>query len=217
MENEKTVKANQGIIYHELGHLYGYRLAHKHSKTNLGNVKRVEIGFLVNCVLPEKTYYHVENIFENRKEILKNTSKVERTIAWFIEVIAGCTFQCCFENNQFRYCFGSQNGKIGQIDYGNLSVIRNLSSFHWTFDEIYQIQKDFEDIIIEHQIINDLNIIVSEFENHLINDTRNQIILKNQELNELVEKIDKLITPNIINEYQKLIKKYTKIFRRDKK
>lgn len=212
MEIEKQIENGQGVIYHELGHLFAYLLANKNIRTNLGKVKRFETGFIYNRVTPMEKYYHSDNISKDKNEIAEATLKTERTLAWFVEVIAGCTFQCSFEQIEFNHCFGPQKEKIGSLDFGNLNVIRNLSSFEWKFCHINLIQKDFEDIIEKYQIINKLEPIVSQIKKCLLHSSENQIYYENEELNNLTQKLDELITTEIINDYLKLIEKYYTVF-----
>ena len=98
--NEKHIEDGKGTIYHELGHVFGYCLSNKSSKTSLGEIEKIEIGVLNNCVSPKKTFYHISDLLVEREIILKNTSFINRTFAWFIEVISGCTFQILFEKNK---------------------------------------------------------------------------------------------------------------------
>lgn len=195
----------QYIIYHELGHLFGYRLARKNPQTDLEEVVKFEVGQTRNCVSTSKPYYQL-NLLDSKDEILANTSKIERTLAWFIAVIAGCTMQCCFEKKRFNFCF--QNGQTGQHDFRSLSVIRPLSSFTWTFDDIFQLQNEFENIIQKHHIISVLEPIVIDVEANIINTSEKQICLENQALKGLVEKIDRLIKPVIIDDYLNLVNKF---------
>lgn len=121
MNIDQVIENGQGMFYHELGHLFSYYLANRTECTKLGKVEKFEVGLEMNRVRPSEKIYHFEQTKSVREIITLNTQNVDRTIAWFIEVIAGCTFQCCFEAKDFKLCFGGESGKIGATDFFNLS------------------------------------------------------------------------------------------------
>ncbi len=207
MNTKELIENGQGTIYHELGHLIAFRLSGKSKNTDLGDIERFETGAISNRVVPVNCIYHFENALKQKDIILKNTSNVDRTLAWFIEVIAGCTFQCCFEKNPFKECFGFEPRKIGCIDHGNLATIRNLSSFKWSFDNVYQLQNDFKQIVKKYQLVQKLEPIVEKMKNDLIRIKDNQLVFEKNELKELINKIDILIKPNLIEDYLELVNK----------
>ncbi len=197
------------MIYHELGHLFAYRLASKNSKTALAEVVKFEIGQINNRTTTWKPYYHF-NASNNDEKIVENILKIERTLAWFIAVTAGCTMQSCFEQKSFRSCF--QIGRVGGSDFSQIKMILYTvkywlsSSIKWK--DIYGLQREFRNIVKNHHVINKLEAIVEDIETDITNSDENQICLENQDLDELIKRVDKLITPEIIDDYLYLINKF---------
>lgn len=202
------IEKGQGIIYHELGHLIGYILSNKNKKTALGEVESFEVGFKLNRVSPKHRIYHVENILLEQEEIKINTSNIERTIAWFIEVIAGCTFQIIFEKKDFKLCFGPNEKMIGYIDLTNLSVIRKISSFSWTFDDIYELQENFQTIIERHEVVENLSELVQNIKYQLLNKKENQIEFRNNDLIMLEKEVEKVLVEKLEMEYLNIIESF---------
>lgn len=202
------IEEGKGVVYHELGHLLAYCLSNKSENSSLGEVELIQIGFNINSVNPKKYFYHFENVFNQRNEILENTSKIERTIAWFIEVISGCTFQILYENLEFKNCFGAEDYKIGSVDFNNLSVIRNLSFFKWTFNDIYSLQIDYQDLIKKFNIIFLLRPLVDSLTKRIEDSQDNQLKIECNELYLIIEEINQLLTAKLIEEYLELIHRY---------
>lgn len=203
----EQIEKEQGLIYHELGHVFGYCLSNQFSSFSLGRIKLLEIG-TSNCVTPKNTIYHFENPLKQKDDVFTNTSNIERTFAWFIEVISGCTFQSIFENRKFKDCFVPKNSSDRFQDFCNMSVIRNFSAFSWTFDNIYKLQSDYQKILKQNNIIPLISPIVDELKITLKNHPRNQLEFYGDELEKLVNEIDILIPIVVIKEYYDLIQKY---------
>jgi hypothetical protein len=209
---QQKIENGQGTIYHELGHLIAYCLSNRNAKTALGEILSFEVGFKLNRVAPKQRIYHVENILLQREEIKSNTSNIERTVAWFIEVIAGCTFQVVFEKKDFNLCFGNNPKMTGYIDLSNLSVIRNISYFRWTFDDIYSLQKDLQTIIEKYNVVENLNVMVENLKLQLLKSENNQLEFRNNDLKNIEIEVEKLIGAELEIEYFSLIEKFKKIF-----
>ncbi|WP_282018158.1 hypothetical protein [Salegentibacter mishustinae] len=208
MTIEEKIDSGQGVIYHELGHLFAYYLANQNSNTKLGKVQKLEIGFLMNRVVPEDRLYHFEQSEEDRQKVKQNTRNIDRTIAWFIENIAGCTFQTIFEKVKFENCF---KGKLGEIDFGNLSAIRKFSAFNWDFHQLYDLQNDLEKLLIQHQIIEKFKPLVNHIKKKLFQSTEQQLTFENEKLEDLTSAFQDIINTNFQSEYLDIISKYKKI------
>jgi len=210
MNIDNHIEFIKSTVFHELGHLTGYCLANKFVSTKLGNVKSFEIGFLKNCVVPESSFYHIELDLLKEMDRLKNATKnVPRTVAWFVEVIFGCTFQSIIEKKPFQNCFGFGQNFDGHIDFSNLSIVRNVSNFMWNFDEIYELQSEIEKSLIDENFVQNLEPIANTLLEKIREKHSNQIHLNQSEMKELVEKIDKNISEKLITEYKRIIDKYS--------
>jgi hypothetical protein len=185
-------------------------LANKTETAKLGKVEKFEVGLKMNRVCPAERTYHFEQTKIGRKTLTLNTENVERTVAWFIEVIAGCTFQCCFENKEFKLCFGHENNKIGSIDFWNLSAVRNLSAFNWTFDQIYEMQKDFKEVVEKHNLVDKIKPIADDIKLKVKNSLTNQITIEKTELEELNIEFEKVVSDEMFTDYLQLVLAYKK-------
>ena len=205
MTLKEKIDSGQGVIYHELGHLFGYFLANQNSNTKLGKVQKLEIGLLMNRVVPESRLYHFKQTEEDRQKVKQNTRNIERTISWFIENIAGCTFQTLFQKVKFEYCF---KGKLGIIDLSNLSAIRPFSAFNWNFHQLYDLQTDFETLLIQHEIVEKFEPLVNRIKEKLLQSEKQQLIFENEELEDLSSNFEEIIDTNFQSDYLELIYKY---------
>lgn len=210
----REVEKGMGVVYHEMGHFIGYYLSNQSSETSLGQVDKIELGLLNNCTFAKIKHFHVENILVESKRILEDTSNIERTVAWFVEVISGCTFQILFEKKEFNNCFGVDPNKIGSVDFNNLSVIRNVSFFNWSFNDIHEIQKDYQKIIEKDMLILKVKPIVDKYLKEIDKNQDHQIQIKDSQLRELYSNIDGLINKKIIDSYLKIIEKYKLKFKK---
>ena len=211
MDIDYLIEEEEGTIYHELGHVFGYCLSNKSTATTLGEISKIEIGISQNFVYPKTRLYHVENAMVEREIITQNTANIDRTLAWFIEVISGCTFQVVFENQFFKNCYGPEKWKIGNIDFCNMSVIRNISSFTWTFDDIFNLQSDYEKFLKDNQIIDKIKFLVDEIIINLKNTSNYQLEIIDNDLEKIIHKTNSIITQKILDEYLQLIEKYKQI------
>ncbi|MCT3945706.1 hypothetical protein HZQ28_12420 [Elizabethkingia anophelis] len=192
-------------IYHEIGHIFGYCLANQKSNTYLGEIVEFSIGREKSCVGVENSYYHLHNVITEKERILNNTKNKARTIAWFIEVISGCTFQTLFENKDFNLCFGYESSKGGNNDYSNILIITSLCSFKFNMHDIFDLQEKYSHIIRNYNLINQLQPIISEIKTELIASDNIQVNFGQQRINYFYDYCKNLITQELYNEYEKLI------------
>jgi hypothetical protein len=196
------------LIYHELGHLIGYILADKNPATSLGNIAKFEIG-ITNQVLPKDTLYHFGNFSEEWNKVFENTKNHERTLAWFIEVILGCTMQSLYENCDFTDCFGYEAPKTGSVDFANICAIQGILSFEFTFDLIYRLQVEIQNLIIKYDLLEKLKPVISNLKEYFFNSSDHQISLKEEELSRLIDTVDNLLELPFVDEYFHVINKYS--------
>lgn len=208
MKNQERIEDGQYTIYHELGHVFGYCLSYRVDSTNLGRIKQVAIGLQENRIMPLDVLYHFDSSDGNHIQVQENTKNVSRTIAWFIEVILGCTFQTLFVGKEFKDCF-SVSSNHGNIDYNNIMRLRNYSSFQYTIEDIYDLQSDVEAVLIKYNIIASFVDIANDIKQTLLNDISNQIFIRNAKLDNLLSSINKLISPEILTDYKNILNKYT--------
>jgi hypothetical protein len=213
MNIDKELEFIKSTVYHELGHVLGYCLAGKSEKTDLGEIKYIELGFPNNFVTPKISYYHEEkNILEEIDRFKKTTSNTQRTTAWFIEVILGCTTQVIFENLNFKSCFGHSRDFNGRIDFSNLSLVRNVSSFTWNFDDIYELQKELQIILTDDDLVIKLEEIVCNLLEKIRVVPKLQLKLSSEEVKTLSNEINLKISTNLYKQYLSLINKYSEFF-----
>ena len=201
----KKLKNIKSILIHEFGHLFAYCLANKNKETYFCEPLKIDFGYR-NFITPSEKIFHMENLLKDRNQIKENTKNIKRTLAWFIEVICGCDFETEYENTSFTNCFCPNSNCSGSLDFANLSVIRNLSSFNWSFNNIYNLQFDIRKILLENDIYKKVETIVDDFlEEYGENDF---YILENEELNSYTEKFNLLITEKLQIDYKNLIETY---------
>ncbi|WP_100616419.1 EF-Tu C-terminal domain-related protein [Confluentibacter citreus] len=215
MNIEQKLEYIKSTVFHELGHLTGYCLASKYEETDLGNVKSFEIGFPKNIVVPTKSFYHIElDLLKEQDRIKKETENIPRTVAWFIEVISGCTFQSIVEKKHFKSCFGFGNNFDGHLDFSNLAIVRNVSSFNWNFDELHELQNEFLKTLIDHSFVQNLEPIVQELLNRIRLAPLLQLKLNPSEIENLTNQIHNSIPKKLLNDYKEIVDKYTFVFSR---
>ncbi|WP_148305621.1 hypothetical protein [Dokdonia sp. MED134] len=215
MNIEEKLEYIKSTVFHELGHLTGYCLASKFEETNLGNVKSFEVGFPKNIVVPEKSFYHIElDLLKEQNRIKKETENIPRTVAWFIEVICGCTFQAIVEEKHFKSCFGFGDSFDGHIDFSNLAVVRNVSSFNWNFDELQELQNEFLKALIDNNFVQNLEPIVQELLDRIRVAPLLQLELNPSDIESLANQINENIPQKLLTNYKEIVDKYTFIFSR---
>ncbi|QXP58184.1 hypothetical protein [Olleya sp. HaHaR_3_96] len=213
MNIEQKLEYIKSTVYHELGHLTGYCLASKFEDTDLGNVKTFEIGFPKNIVVPAKSFYHVEHdLLKEQERIKKETENIPRTIAWFIEVISGCTFQSIVEKKHFKSCFGPTNNFNGYLDFSNLAIVRNVSSFYWNFDELQELQSELLKTLIDSEFVQKLEPIVQKLLDGIKSAPLLQLKLKPSEIENLTNQINEIIPIKLLTDYKEIVNKYTFTF-----
>ncbi|HCN50772.1 MAG TPA: hypothetical protein DIT10_17075 [Chryseobacterium sp.] len=205
MCRDEIIQKGTGTIYHELGHVFGYCLANKNESTYLGEILEVSIGVKKSAVILTNSYYHYEELNKSIEEIRFNTSNKERTVAWFIEVISGCTFQAIYEEKDFNLCFGPYENQNGYADYSNVASIARYSSFHYTIDDICIMQKKYHQFILDNNVLDFLKPQINEISYMLRESNECQISFTNQQIVELVEYFNKIIDAKMLNEYLKII------------
>lgn len=208
MCSEKFIATRIGTIYHELGHVFGYCLANKNKRTYLGELLEVSIGLKKSAVILANSYYHYEKPQKNIEAIRFNTSNKERTVAWFIEVISGCTFQAIYEDKDFDLCFGGEEYKIGYVDYSNVANIARYSSFYYSIQEICTMQKKYHHFLLNNKILDFFESKVDEFVSMLLKSSECQLSLNSQEIGELVTYIDENINEEIVNQYFEIVESF---------
>lgn len=197
------------VIIHEFGHLIGYCLANRNVNTYFCQPIKIDLGYK-NFITPSEKIFHIEKLSEDRSIIIENTKNIKRTIAWFSEVICGCDFETQFENKSFISCFSPKFNCSGNIDFANLSVIRNLSSFRWEFEDIYNLQIDIRNLLSKYKIYKEVE---KEVEIFLANYGENDYhTLMGDELELYINKFNQLITDELHDSYLKIIGFYYKKF-----
>lgn len=204
----KNIKA---VLLHEFGHLFGYCLANKNELTYFCKPLRIDFGYR-NLITPSEKIYHLDNFMQDRPRVIENTKNIKRTIAWFIEVISGCDFETNFEGKQFKNCFCPSLFCSGSMDLANLSVVRNISFFDWSFDDIYDMQIEYRSLLSKYDIYNKIEIIVDDFIKKY--GERDMHILEGAELNDYVQEFSDLISEEMYNDYVKTITTFEKKFLR---
>lgn len=202
MNNKDEINSFKKVIYHELGHVLGYILSNKSNITKLGPIKSIEIGAERNCVTPLYLIYHSDD-----KETIKtNTRNIDRTIAWFIEVILGCTLECCFSSYDFKDCYNEKNN--GRFDFTNMASIRTSSSFIWQFEDVYKMQILLQAKIKEYNILSEISPIVDTLLNEICLNETNQLQILGDELEKIYINIEEKISKDFYSDYLNLISNF---------
>ncbi|ROI06707.1 hypothetical protein EGI16_02035 [Chryseobacterium sp. G0240] len=208
MDNIEKLENGIGAIYHEIGHVFGYCLANKDENLKLGDINSVCIGFEKNYVGCYSSLYHFKGKEEGNTKIKNNTKNFERTIAWIIEVVSGCTFQALFEKVNFIKCFGPEYGKSGQLDAFNIIAIRPYSSFKFTYHTVLKIQNEYEKLLIGYNVIEKIKPIINEIKIIISKSPNFQIDFEKSEIEIYVSKCNELITTEFYSDYKKLIQNF---------
>ena len=190
------------ILIHEFGHLFGYCLANKSEITFFCKPSKIDLGYH-NFITPSQKIYHIENLLSEMKDVFEETKNVKRTIAWFLEVISGCDFETEFEKTNFSDCFCFISNCTGSLDFGNLSVIRPLSYFNWTFEDIFDLQIEYRNLLNQFGIYEKIKIIVEDFLK--VNGQKDFYIIENVELDKYENELSKYISEEMYSSYLKLI------------
>lgn len=204
MKDENEIMLYKSAIYHELGHVLGYILSNKSNITALGPIKSLEIGINKSCVTPINRIYHIDNFSKERKIITENTLNFDRTTAWFIEVILGCTLECCFLRHEFKDCFYETNGS-GNVDFNNMVAIRSISSFKLSFDNIDEMQILLKVKIESEGLISKFSAIVDEILKELYLNDKRQLHYEGEKLYTIINKINTKISEDFYLDYLELI------------
>lgn len=208
--NNKSYKLKniKPVLLHEFGHLFGYCLANKNDETFFCRPIEIGLGYK-NFITPSKKIYHIENLMQDREQVFENTKNIKKTIAWFIEVISGCDFETEYEKTNFDFCFCSNSRCSGSLDFGNLSVIRNISFFKWSFAHIFALQDSYRKLLLEYNIYIHLNEFTEEFLKEY--GEKDFHIIEKDELQRYIEKFNNLISEELNKSYLKLIEEFEKI------
>ena len=207
---EQIARHGQNTICHELGHVIGYCLSFSQSNTNLGNILHVRIGSSINEVVPLNNSFHVAQINENEdleRKIRENITKKELVIAWFIEVLLGCTFQSLYEKKDFEKCFDEKG--LGKKDLENINDFLEFSELKVDIKFLLAIQKDLVQIIEYYKIIESLDPLIEEIVEDLIESNTVQLIFKSDNLDLLIEKLNRIISTEFLGDYIKIVNKYS--------
>ena len=199
----------KGKVYHELGHLFGYLLSYGEDNNSLGHVEKINIGFELSSVVPSHSLYHVIDLNnKNELEILKyNLMNKKRTIAWFIEVIAGCTFESICKNKELYNCFNDRQGN-GSIDYMNINKIKDKFAYGVTMYDFNTLGLEFKTICVKHNIIPLVHSIANELFDNVIANNNKQHSVTGKELTKLEYKLNKIISNEMRTDYNDLIEKW---------
>lgn len=208
MTNHEKLEKGIGAIYHEIGHVSGYCLANKDENLRLGNITSLCIGFERNYVGCDLSLYHFDGPVEGKTKIKKNTENFERTIAWIIEVISGCTFQILFENFSFNKCFGPEDRKLGQFDAFNIIAIKPYSSYIFTYDTVLEIQNAYEKLLIKYKIIEKVSPIINDIKSQISRSPKFQIDFDKDQIEIYVNRCNEILSNEFYLEYRKLIKSF---------
>ncbi len=203
------LKNIKSVILHEFGHLFGYCIANKNNETFFCKPLKIDFGYK-NFITPSKKIYHIENFTEDRLTVIENSKNIKKTTAWFLEVISGCDFETEFEKTNFLICFCPTQNCSGSRDFANLSVIKNLSSFNWTFDDIYILQSQYRKLLTEYNVYTDVGKVVEQFLDKY--GEKDFHIIENDELDFYTEKINEIITQDLYNSYLTIIRTTEKTF-----
>ncbi|WP_294311519.1 hypothetical protein [uncultured Chryseobacterium sp.] len=209
MNNVEKLEKGIGVIYHEVGHIFGYCLANQDENLYLGDIDLFCIGFEKNYVGCNSSLYHFEGN-EGKTKIKDNTKNFERTVAWIIEVVSGCTFQTLFEMCNFSKCFGPEDGKSGQIDASNIIAVKAYSTFKFTYNTILKIQSEYEKLLIKYKIIDQVYPIINDIKDKISRSPMFQINFNKDEIETYVNKCNEIITSEFYLDYQKLLKIFAK-------
>lgn len=199
--NEYEISNFKRVIYHELGHVLGYILSNKFEATSLGPIKSLEIGKDKNCVTASNLLYHSENVVKDKENIKINTSNIDRTIAWFIEVLLGCTFESEYFGYNFNTCFNNS----GIRDFENMSVIRGLTYFRWNFDDIDEMQFQLKSIIEQDKLIEKISPLIEKLYNEINSIETNQLLIVGENMEKLILEVNSYISESFYANYLEII------------
>lgn len=208
MTKLETIENGIGSIYHEVGHVFGYCLANQNSSTYLGEITEFSIGIIKSCVGVENSFYHFKDLKLERDRIYSNTSNRERTVAWFLEVISGCTFQAYFEKKDFQLCFGPEENKGGNNDFYNISAIRQISNLKFNFEDIYTLQNKYLQLIMKHDLIEKFLPLITGIKNELLESDSIQINYEKDRIIYYFNQCKELISDELYEDYRIIIDEF---------
>jgi len=206
----------KGVFYHEVGHLLGYVLSNTDQSTDLGEVLSLEIGLEKACVTPKLKYYHFNKNEEERRRVRENTKNIPRTIAWYVEVILGCSFQCVYESQNFYDCFGLEKlsdgrYKNGYSDCSNISAVNNISAYRYDRQFFYSLKDSVDEFIKKNQLVDKLETVVNTIIEKNFNSNNYQLSYEGRDLRILKDAIFLILEEDNIFEYHKIILYHTNL------
>lgn len=142
---------------------------------------------------------------EEREQVLENTKNKERTIAWFIEVMMGCMFQTIFEDNEFKLCFGMQEGLSGYGDISNFPLTFKCSPYRNNRLLIPFLVEEVANFINQSKVINKVEPIAKKLLKEIIDCESHQIKYEGERLEELCAEILALMDASLITHYKKMV------------
>ncbi len=216
MTVEEKIEAGQETIYHELGHVLGYRLAVKDESTSLGELEVIKIGLKENLTQPKVNRYHIVGWPEITPELKeKNLSDPVNYMAWIIEVMLGCAVQSVFnKKSTIGGCYNID--KNGEFDLYNIKRLIDEDPPLFYHFEMYELGKYLIKMICDHEIVDKLEPIARYIKKDLLQSKNYQLEYKGTKLDKLTSKIDTIISDDLLEQYISIIGEFSKqIHRKD--
>lgn len=209
------LEQGKGIIYHELGHLFGYILANANETTTLGEVDKFVIGLSEKPHVDPKIYlYHLNPASkEDVNRVYNNTKNIPKTLAWVCEVLLGCITQCTFEVVNFTDCYGQwSNGerKMGYQDSINISLMNNSASAY-RFDKPFfeSLRKELEEFVKSKNIVDKLSSYVQQIQNEISKTDDFQKTYEGDDLELLYNSVSEILDDDMKLSYLEMINRYS--------
>lgn len=207
---EKEIEDGQETIYHELGHILGYRLAFKDNKTSLGQINDILISWEKAKVRPKEYRYHGSAL--NDKE---NISDPINFTAWIIEALLGCILEVTFLKTDIKNCWACD--KHGRQDKENVkiatgkseeSALLSFKEFKWE-----ALKQELIDFVTNNTIIERMMPIAEKIKVDLkesIGNPNHDFIVHyhGEELRKLILEVDIIIDEDMVKDYMKIVEKY---------